>query len=307
MSERDDYLLDPKAPVDPAIAALENALRPVAWSGAPMRAMRPPVAAPRRVWPWLLAGALLVGALAPLFFDRERGLRPFAEARSFVAVDAPVRIPVSDLAEVTLRPGTRLDFLHWRKDELLFALSRGSIEARVAPPPKVAAGFFRVETKLGMVVDQGCRFVLEVRDDRSTTVTVTEGAIAFDGRDRSVFVPAGASADVDDGGVTTPVFADADRDLVKAVREFDILRQRGGSLDARGESVKMVLGAVRTARDSLVLWHMLRDSEPFVREVAEHRLLELVGPPDGGATKRSTFDPEEWLAHLRIGAWRSGG
>ncbi len=307
MNERDDYLLDPKAPVDPAIAALENALRPLAWNGAPMRDTRPSVAARRRVWPWLLAATLLVGGLAFVFLDRDRGLRPFAEARTFVAVDVPVRIPLSDLAEVTLRPGGRLEFLHWRKDELLFALGRGSIEARVAPPPKVAAGFFRVETKLGLVIDQGCRFVLEVRDDRRTKVTVTEGAVTFEGRDRTVFVPAGASAEVDDGGVTTPVFAGAGGDLAKAVRQFDILRWKGASLDARGESVKTLLGFARAPQDSLVLWHMLRDPEPFVREVAEQRLLELVGPPDGGASKRSTFDPEEWLAHLRIGAWRPGG
>lgn len=307
MTGSPDYLFDPAAEPDPEVLALERALAPLAWRAAPPRASVPPPLARRPRWPWLVAALLLVSVVVVAWPRDGDELVPNAAQRTFLAKVDELRIPLGDLAEITLRPGSVLDFRHWRADEALFALRSGSLEARVAPPPKVQAGFFRVETKAGVVVDQGCRYELVVRDDGGAHVAVVEGAVTFEGRDRNVFVPAGAGTDVTGDGPMTPVFGGSAPDLVKAVREYDELRAKGVGLEERGITIKMVLAAARSPRDSLVLWHLLRDPEPEFRKVAEAHLLDLVGPPDGGKTKADTFDAEEWLSHLRLAVWHAGG
>ena len=307
MSERDDYLFDPKAAPDLAVQALERALAPLAWRDPPMRAApAAPLPGRRRGWPWLLAAALVVGAVVFAVAQRDPGLQPEAPPRAYVAGAQALRIPLGDLAEITLRPGSELQFVHWRAAGALFALRRGSLEARVAPPPRVQAGFFRVDTPVGRVVDQGCRYELVLHDDGRAHVRVTEGGVTFEAGERTVFVPAGAGTMVDAAGPATPVFIDASVELRKAVREYDALRVGKVGWDQRSTSVEQVLAAARAPRDSLVLWHLLRDAEPEFRKVAEAHLADLVGPPDGGKTKRDTFDVEEWLAFLRL-AWQAGG
>lgn len=303
MSERDDYLVDPAAPVDPEIAALERALAPLAYRPRTWRAM--PSRPRRRSLPWLLAAAaLLIAGAAWWFAGGERPLEPFAAARTFIAANEALRIPLGDVAEITLRPGSELDFRHWRKDEMLFALKRGGLEARVAPPPKVVAGFFRMATPHGLVVDQGCRYELIVRDDGGAHVLVTEGAVTFAARDRTVFVPAGAMAEVGPDGPATPTFVDGAIELVRAVRKYDDLLAARAPIDDRGITVKMVLAAARAPRDSLALWHLLRDPEPEFRDAAERALVDLVGPPPGTKASRGGYDPEDWLPFLRLSAWQ---
>lgn len=308
MNEPDDYLLDPKAAPDPAVQALERALSPLAWQPVPMRETPAPVRArPRPVWPWLLAAVLCIGAGVFLFASVGDVLQPASPARVFVAKTATLRIPLGDLAEITLRPGSELEFAHWRADEVLFALRRGSLEARVAPPPKVQAGFFRMDTPHGRLIDQGCRYELVLHDEGRAHVLVTEGAVTFTAGERTVFVPAGAFTDVTPAGAQTPMFAAAAADLREAVRAFDAALAKQASLDERRVTLKQVLAAARLPRDSLVLWHLLRDPEPEFRTVAEAHLLDLTGSPDGGQTKRGSFDPEEWLPYLRLSAWQPGG
>lgn len=303
MSERDDYLADPKAPVDPSIAALERALAPLAYRPRPWRVMPPRPR--RRALPWLLAAvALLAGGAAWWFAGGERPLEPFAAARTFVAANEALRIPVGDVAEITLRPGSELEFRHWRKDEMLFELRRGGLEARVLPPPKVEAGFFRMATPRGLLVDQGCRYELVVRDDGGAHVFVTEGAVTFAAGDRTIFVPAGAMAEVGSAGPATPTFVDGAIELTRAVRKYDDLLAARAPIDDRATTVKMVLASAREPRDSLALWHLLRDPEPEFRAAAEGALLGLLGPPDGGKVGRGGYDPEEWLPFLRLGAWQ---
>ncbi len=309
MNERDDYLLDPKAAPDPEVAALERALAPLAWRDVPLRedvlAEPTRMRGRRRRWP-LLAAALLLGGVGIVFALRDRGLRPGDASRSFEAKAQARRVPLGDLAEITLRPGSELQFVHWQKDELLFRLTRGGLEARVQP--NVKARFFCVDTKVGRVVDFGCRYELVLLEDGRAQVRVTEGAVTFEVGGRSVFVPAGAETTVTAAGASTPFFtAAAAPELRKAVREYDQLLQAGAPIDQRSASVKMVRGAIRSPRDSLVLWHLLRDPEPEFRDSAEKRLFELVGPPDGGKEKRESFDPEEWLPFLRLFAWQGGG
>jgi hypothetical protein len=309
MSTHDDYLLDPKATPDPDVQALERALAPLRWREVPLREGEPArsIEKPRRLWPWLLAAALLAVAVALVATLGDRGLHPDAPARSFVAKASELRIPLGDLAEITLRPGSELKFVHWReKKEALFEITRGSLEARVAAPPAVPVGFFCVDTPHGRVVDQGCRYELELRGDGQVHVRVTEGGVAFTAGGRKAFVPAGAEVLVMEDGARTPVFADATDELKKCVLEYDEVRFKKTSYDMRSMTVKQVLAAARAPRDSLVLWHMLRDPQPEFHDPVEAHLLELAGSPDGGKGKVQTFDPEEWLPYLRMNAWQRG-
>ena len=310
MSTHDDYLLDPKATPDPEVQALERALAPLRWRDVPLREGEPlrPIEKPRRLWPWLLAAALLAVTVARVATLGDRGLHPDAAERSFVAKGSELRIQLGELAEITLRPGSELKFVHWRaKKEALFELTRGSLEAKVAAPPVVPVGFFCVDTPHGRVVDQGCRYELELRGDGQVHVRVTDGLVAFAAAGRKAYVPAGAEVLVTEDGARTPVFADAPDELKKAVLEYDEVRFKKTSYDIRSMTVKQVLAAARAPRDSLVLWHMLRDPVPEFREQAEKHLIDVVGgSPDGGKVKEQTFDPEEWLPYLRMNAWLPG-
>lgn len=309
MSERDDYLLDPAAgPPDREIEALERALAPLRWRATPWTGPQAaPRPAPRRRWPWFAAAAAVL--LAALLWWSTRAphdvaLRRDSAPRTFVAAARASTIRLGELAELTLQPGSELAFVHWRADEARFDLRRGVLEARVAPPPTVPPRFFVVGTAFGRVVDQGCRYTLEVLPDQRVRVRVVEGAVTFEFPQRTVFVPAGASTEVDAAGPTTPCFDDAPADLLAAVRADDALaRAKATDFDARAASVKRVLQAVRREADSLVLWHLLRDDDELVRTPAREHLVELVGLPP--ATKGPPEDPEEWLPFLRLGAWRT--
>lgn len=309
MSEHDDYLFDPTAAPDPEVVRLEQALRPLRWGEQPWRDV-PVTVGPRRRrwWPWLAAAAVVLLALGVFALRTEpSALRPDGEARTFVAAKAPLPIALGQLAEVTLHPGSELRFVHWRPEQALFALVRGGLSARVLPPPAVTAEFFVVDTPLGRVIDQGCRYDLVLRDDGNAEVRVTEGAVTFRAGDREVFVPVGASLRVTPRGPCTPCFDDASPELQKSVREFDQVTddqvtQKGDATEARAMALKRVLMAPLRPRDSLVLWHLLLDANAAIREVAEAELLALVGPPVN--EKRASYPPEEWLPFLRLRAWQ---
>lgn len=315
MNDRDDYLWDPTAAPDPELAALERALAPLRHTPAPFVPLPVPVPPPvrRRAAAWLVAAVIVLavglgwglgwpwsggGTVAP----RPEAIVRSSAPRTFVAADAARTIPLGDLAEITLRPGSELAFVHWRDDQALFSLTRGGLTARVEPPPKVQKGFFVVDTPLGRVVDQGCRYDLDLLADGTAKVRVTEGAVTFAAGERVVFVPAGASVEIGPWGPGTPCFDDAELALLKAVRFYDGLVMKGVDRDVRGKAVDAVLGEVRTPRDALVSWHLLRDPEPMHREAVEAHLLGLVGPPL--PSKERSFDPEVWLPFLRLLAWQ---
>lgn len=311
MNERDDFLWDRSGEADAELQKLEQLFAPLAHDGRelpldalPEQLPAQPTKHPVRRWPWLLAAAALLAIAFGMFYETGDGpLSEGAAAREFVATDKPLRIDLGQLADVTLAPGARLRFEHWRKDQALFRLEQGSLSARVAPFPAVQAGFFQIDTKLGRVIDQGCRYELDVGDDGNASVRVTEGAVTFAFPQRTVFVPAGASTFVTQRGPSTPVFVGTEPELRKAVQFCDDLIQKGDTT-MRSKGVAMVVDLCREPRDSLVLWHLLRDDDPVLREQAERALLDLVGPPEpqtkGGMDR---WDPEVWLAFLRLGAW----
>jgi hypothetical protein len=305
---RGDYLFDPtQAPGadDADVVALERALMPLRT-----RLGDGPVPEPGgwRWRPWLLtAGVAAAAALALWFWSGGFGsgdgvLRPGAPARTFVAKVGRLTIPVQDLAELTIAPGSEFDFVHWRDDELRFRLRRGELTAKVEPPPKVAARFFVVDTPLGRVIDEGCQYVLVVREDGSASVATSDGAVTFAGEQREVFVPAGAAATISRKGVSTPLFAGTSSELRTAVRDYDRYLD-AGELTMRYKVAKMLFSACRQPRDSLPLYHVLLDPDPQLRGAAAGELRNLVGAPDGGAEPGRAFDAAEWRQHLREKAW----
>lgn len=311
-----DALWDPRVD-DAEVRALERALAPRRWRQVPFAASPSPspspssAASPRRWRPWgTLAAALLLIACALAWLASGKTPQPLRAGdgpRKFVAAAAPLVVPLGELAEVTLQPGSLLEFVHWRADEARFVLHRGAIDVRVAPPPVVAAGFFTVDTPLGRVVDQGCRYRLELRDGGREYVVVTEGAVTFARGERSVFVPVGAAVDLGPAGPRTPCFVDANNDLRKIVAMWDDARERSESRERRRELLQKLLFVASAPPDTLVLWHLLRDDEPEFAALAEARLIELVGMPYPTKEPTPTFDAEQWLAFLRVGAWRRAG
>lgn len=309
-----DALWDPRLD-DADVQALEQALAPRRWREVPFVAagsMPPRSRGPLRRWRPLatVLAALLLLAVAIVWLATGKvpePLRAGGPSRKFVAAATPLAVPLGELAEVTLRPGSLLEFVHWRADEARFVLHRGAIDVRVAPPPMVAPGFFTVDTPLGRVVDQGCRYRLELRDDGREYVVVTEGAVTFARGGRSVFVPVDAKVDLGPAGPRTPCFVDADADLRSLVAMWDDARERSELRERRREILQKLLFVARAPRDTLVLWHLLRDDEPEFAALAEMRLIELAGTPFPTKEPTPTFDAEQWLAFLRVGAWRRPG
>ncbi|MCA8950818.1 MAG: hypothetical protein KDE27_15045, partial [Planctomycetes bacterium] len=146
---------------------------------------------------------------------------------------------------------------------------------------------------------------LTVAGDGTNAIEVTEGAVTFDFDGRVVFVPAGAATKVTAKGPSTPLFTDCSAELRRAVGLFDRATMAGES-GMREKGVYAVVQAVREPRDTLVLWHLLRDPDPLLREQAAAALLDLAGPPpdDPIVLDPPTWDPAVWLAWLRLGAWR---
>ncbi|MGE3175531.1 MAG: FecR domain-containing protein [Planctomycetota bacterium] len=313
LGDRDDYLWDPQQPPDPEIEALERALRPLRRTAPPPGVELLPTAVPRRSpWRRALPAAVAAAALLALwlvFGGGEAALRPGSAPRQFVADESPLVVRLGALAEVTLRPGADLQFAHWRDDEARLRLRLGTVEVRVAPPPAVAPRFFCIDTPGGEVVDLGCRYRLQVHDDGRQYVRVTEGMVEFAFGGRTVLVPAGAECSVVDGVPSTPVFVDLDGRLRDLAAKFDAaLRQPGVPIESRWRVAQGIAERCRTGRDTLILWHLLGDADPVVREVAEARLLELEGPPPGavlGPGKQPVphADAGTWLPFLRQGAW----
>lgn len=310
---RHDYLWDPQQPADADLQALERALAPLRYGG---RALDPSqLARVRQCRPgmrrWGLAATSAAAALLLLgwllWSGTQGELVPGAPPRRFVATDRTTEVKLGDLAAVELEPGSELRFEHWRADEARFSLQRGGIAVRVAPPPAVAPRFFTIDTPRGRVVDLGCRYELRLHRDGREYVRVTEGAVEFAYPRRTVFVPAGAECTVADDWPGTPLFTDRPGQLADVIAKFDAMTQLGAPAGDRVKLAEIIAERCRGGRDTLPLWHLLRDPEPAVRSVAEARLVEVEGLPPGGvdATKLDPAhaDPGLWLPFLRLGAW----
>lgn len=320
MNEPDDPLWTGAPEPGSELAALEALLRPLAHSGRPLPELPegPPPAHRRRFRTATFAAALTAGLAAAALLlaawlwyggtvPAPLVLTPGTSAQQFAARDLPLQIELGTLAAIELAPGSTLDFTHWRPDQARFHLRSGSMAVRVAPPPAVAAGFFQVDTNLGRVVDQGCRYELALDAPGNARIRVTEGAVTFEVGNRTLFVPAGASLQVTQGVAQLPRFVDAPPAVRKTCQFLQTMTLKGSERD-RALAAQDLADACQTPRDGLVLWHLLDDDQAEVRKVAEGALLRLCGPPaeapPGKGEALQHWPAAVWLQFLRQQAWR---
>lgn len=307
MSGRDDYLWDGSGEAPPEQAALERLLAPLRHDGRPLGQL-PRQRSPRRgtAWPWLglAAAGLLVGGLltwgeSPATVLQVQVGSPPQQLSGLTAIR---RIELEGVGSIDVDPGTILSLEEFSAARARLQLDSGRIAVRILPPPQVTAGFFQVGTRAGECVDLGCRYEMAADLLGTVHVAVTEGQVEFRHRNRVVYVPAGAEYSVAAGGEPSlPLFRDAPLQVRQQVGLFLAAREQPPEL--RRDHARKLLAVCREGRDTLPVWHLLGDSDPWIRGFAEARLVELTGepsPPDG---KELHWDAAQWQTWLRDGAW----
>jgi hypothetical protein len=203
---------------------------------------------------------------------------------------ATARMRIGEIGTVDVAPGTRVRLLEARPDEHRLQLAHGLISAEIVAPPRV----FFVETPASTVVDLGCAYTMEVDEEGTGELRVTEGWASLEWHDRESLVPAGASAATrPDVGPGTPAFDDASERLREALLEIDF-----GPPDAVAAALDIVLAEARD-RDTLTLWHLLSRVESVQRILVFERMSELAPLPAGVVREQAlALDPDT----LRV--WR---
>ena len=305
MSRADDsYLWDRTGAEDPDVAALEQALGPLAHDGRPFQGARPERRRFRAHYG--IAAALLIGLgtwmlvrrpAAPESDQDEIQLAAEHSGEWFEATTRSRTLLLADgMGDVTIEPGSRLQVRRVDPEATRFYLQRGQLDAFVV----AQARFFQVETPSTTCIDLGCRYKLTVDDAGESHVVVTTGEVAFENPDGSeVFVPNGAECRANHGsGLGTPRFVDADSRFRTALDAFD---DTSGAETRRRDLARKLLALAGTPRDTLSLWHLLADRDAEIALAAERRISELVGwPPEQAAQKMvpQGLDPEVGKAFL---------
>jgi hypothetical protein len=186
-------------------------------------------------------------------------------------------------------------------------LERGTVAATIFAAPRV----FALGTPGGIAVDLGCIYETTVADDGATRLKVTSGRVSFESDGRKVHVPAGAGCRAWPGyGPGTPTWSDGDPALSAAVERHDEARARGDAAAAANElgAVLLLIGAgvggeaspgLRSARDTLPLWHLLATPESELRIRVFERLARFSPPPEGVRCEHCIV-----LEDDRLAAWR---
>jgi hypothetical protein len=311
MSSDDRYLWDRAGPVDPDVRALENLLGRFAHDGRPFGRAGSSVRA-RRWLPLLVASAglaatwLLVPLLVPttnqgdeLELTIAEVARRLGRGEWFVATETARRLELGRLGDLTLEPGSRLQVRQLSTDLARLFLEEGRLEAFVAADAKPR--FFQVDTPSTRCVDLGCKYTLSVDSAGDTHVAVTMGEVAFETDAGDVFVPRGAECVARRStGLGTPRFRNCSPELRVALDALDSLPR--SSIAERRVAAQAVVGAVTEPRDSLSLWHLLRDGCGEIVILAEERLVALVGAPVASG-RGGTIDHEAWRRHLDPHWW----
>ena len=184
------------------------------------------------------------------------------------SASARAHVKVGDIGAVDVEPDTRLRLGHMDPTQYRLALDRGSISARVTAPPRL----FVVDTPSSTLVDLGCAYHVQVDEQGTGQLTVTDGWTSLEWHGRESLVPAGASCPIRRGaGPGIPAFDDASPALKAALT----------AVDAGNESaLDVVLSQVRV-RDTLSLWHVLTRVPTTDRQRVFDRLQALVPMPNG--------------------------
>lgn len=308
-----DYLWDRNGPVDAEVAELERLLAPQGWRGRPRASgkarMRDRTGAPRparriRRWRVLSAAATLaVLALGSAVWLQHRLQWPaqqpwaIAQAEGDARIDgsgigavarlAPgalletgdgrVRLRAARIGEVVVGEGSRFRILRTGDGRHRTELRHGRIWARIWAPP----GAFGVATAAGEVLDLGCEFVMEAREDGSGALAVRSGWVQVDNGRREVLVPQGARVAFGAGGrAGTPYDEGASRGFVEALRAIDALPD-GAVPDPA--AVRALVDASRPA-DAISLLSLLQ-ARPALADGPVFDRLSALMPPQAWVTR----------------------
>lgn len=169
-----------------------------------------------------------------------------------------------------------------------------------APPFSVA---FR--TPAGDVSDLGCEFELSV-DGEASHVRVTSGWVQLENILGETLVPAGASSVMTRGvRPAVPVFDDAPRGFLEAVREHERALDDGAAIDR--------IAALARARDVFTLLHLVQRRSPAAAHLVA-RSAELFPPPEDVDPARVAAGDDRaldrWMRSMRLpdpkrGWWRN--
>jgi hypothetical protein len=240
-------------------------------------------------WQLVAVGALLVFVIAGLIYGQVQRLQRFRGASWEVTIVANgasrttpqpegtwiqtssstrAHVKIGSIGAVEVEPDTRLRLGHIDSTQYRLALGRGSISARVTAPPRL----FVVDTPSSTLVDLGCAYHVQVDEQGTGQLTVTDGWTSLEWRRRESLVPAGASCPIRRGaGPGIPAFDDASPALKGAL----------AAVDAGDERMLDVALSEARVRDTLSLWHVLTRVQAADRQRVFDRLQALVPMPDG--------------------------
>jgi anti-sigma factor RsiW len=204
------------------------------------------------------------------------------------------RIAIGAIGTVDVEPQTRVRLGPAGPTEYRLSLARGTINARIAAPPRL----FFVETPASTVVDLGCAYTVNVDDSGRGSLQVTEGWASLEWNARESLVPAGAQCAIRPAvGPGTPYFTDASANLRQALDDLDFG-------DGGAAALSVVLAESRV-RDTLTLWHLLSRVAPSQRPRVYERIAELTPVPPGVSREKALQLDAATLKHWREElAWR---
>ncbi len=329
-----DYLWDGSGEPDPVVAALERRLEPLRHDApepqARRRAGRRRFSGPRLAAALAVAALLFVALWIGLPSPRRIGRQPdeyrvLCLAGSIDAFDgmmkskivrstpleagkthrlvagtalrlgdgARARIQVADIGEAFVDGPGEIVLESTSAELHKLYLHRGTIAASISA--RARPRLFQVGTPAGIAVDLGCKYTMAVVADGTTELRVSLGRVGFEFGDRTVFVWTGSRCVVDPNrGPGTPVDDLADPALAAAAHDFD----RATDSVERRRLLERILAAA-AGQDVATVWHLVRFSEPGLRELAFERLAALSPPPpEAPADACRNGDPEA------LEAWR---
>jgi len=259
------------------------------WASIDRRLGTPDTPSPSRWslrWPLAVAGVLLIVVIGGLGYRQVQHLRGRSWEVTIVADGASTtarqpegaliqtssstraHVKVGSIGAVDVEPDTRLRLGHIDPTQYRLALDRGGISARVTAPPRL----FVVDTPSSTLVDLGCAYHVQVDEQGTGQLTVTDGWTSLEWHGRESLVPAGATCPIRRGaGPGIPAFEDASPALKAAL----------SAIDAGDEGMLDVALSDARVRDTLSLWHVLTRVPPSDRPRVFDRLQALVPMPDG--------------------------
>jgi hypothetical protein len=289
-----DYLWDPAAPPDDAVAETERLLEPLQFIHRQKPLVLPARPARKknltRTMLAIAASLAVVGIAATMmWWWRESwpagrawpvsvGAAASRQAVAALALDRPlvVNAPATEIAiarigAMLVEPGSAITLTETTSARHRITLDRGSISVRVWAPP----ARFAIRTPAGNVIDLGCVFDLNVDAAGLTQLKVLTGWVQLENGWGETLVPAGTSATMLAARrPSVPVYDDAAPLFKARVPEFERAVD-----DATRLGILPEIAVSARRRDVLTLLMLANQSTGAVKRALLERAAELRPPP----------------------------